>query len=379
MADNFNLRTFLSENKLTKNAKLLKEEASFNGKPVNTRSIEIEGIDTDDYPDFVDAYITYAEYEDGTPLTDQELHDFQAENYEIVGELIHDRQLYLEAKKQASSGDMAYTKKVEETLEESKLTTKERRLVEMVQDALGVAPQAVAEEVPMSEEEMVDEQPLPKYENIEKLMQEIEAGTNEAAHSYKMKRMKEIAEMLEKKCSALEEGEGADFVDAKKVKQMKKDIMTLRKHAEKLEKEYDKKFAKKQAVKESRITNNLRMLNEGEEWLDGNWNSDNYKDLIKKVENTFSTGGRGNSFTYNGKDFTISKRGERYIITSGTDWRFEALSVESAIKQAHTFANKREGVKESKLINKQTIYKMKNFDLKSQILDNDLIRNLERG
>lgn len=252
MADNFNLRTFLSENKLTKNAKLLKEEASFNGKPVNTRSIEIEGIDTDDYPDFVDAYITYAEYEDGTPLTDQELHDFQAENYEIVGELIHDRQLYLEAKKQASSGDMAYTKKVEETLEESKLTPKERRLVEMVQDALGVAPQAVAEEVPMSEEEMVDEQPLPKYENIEKLMQEIEAGTNEAAHSYKMKRMKEIAEMLEAKVGTLEEGEGADFVDAKKVKQMKKDIMTLRKHAEKLEKEYDKKFAKKEVKKEEK-------------------------------------------------------------------------------------------------------------------------------
>ena len=73
MADNFNLRTFLTENKLTKNAQLLKEEVSFNGKPVNVGSVEIDGIDTDDYPDFVDAYIAAAEYEDGTPLTDEEL------------------------------------------------------------------------------------------------------------------------------------------------------------------------------------------------------------------------------------------------------------------------------------------------------------------
>jgi hypothetical protein len=269
MADNFNLRTFLTENKLTKNAKLLKEEVSLNGKPVNMQSIEIDGIDIDDYPDFVDAYITAAEYEDGTPLSEEELQQFEEENFRLVGELIHDRQLYLEAKKQASSGDMAYTEKAEEGVNENTLTDKERRLVEMVQNALGIEKEeyhdsddlennvsndAAYEKAfdTMDESEMVDEQPLPKYENIEKLMQEIEAGTNEAAHSYKMKRMKEIAEMLEAKVGTLEEGEGADFVDAKKVKQMKKDIMTLRKHAEKLEKEYDKKFAKKEVKKEEK-------------------------------------------------------------------------------------------------------------------------------
>jgi hypothetical protein len=48
----------------------------------------------EDFPDFVDAYITYAEYEDGTPLTEEELYQFEEENYGIVGELIHDRQLY---------------------------------------------------------------------------------------------------------------------------------------------------------------------------------------------------------------------------------------------------------------------------------------------
>jgi len=73
MADNFNLRQFLTENKLTKNAQLLNEEVSLNGKPVDVRSIEIDGIDMNDYPDFVDAYIIAADYEDGTPLSDDEV------------------------------------------------------------------------------------------------------------------------------------------------------------------------------------------------------------------------------------------------------------------------------------------------------------------
>ena len=96
MADNFNLRAFLTENKLTKNAKLLSEAVTLGGKPVDISSIEIDGIDTSDYPDFVDAYITYAEYEDGTPLTEEELMKLEDENYGIVGELIFDKQLYLE-------------------------------------------------------------------------------------------------------------------------------------------------------------------------------------------------------------------------------------------------------------------------------------------
>ena len=35
-------------------------------------SIEVDGIDTTDYPDFCDAYISYAEY-DGQPMTDEQL------------------------------------------------------------------------------------------------------------------------------------------------------------------------------------------------------------------------------------------------------------------------------------------------------------------
>ena len=36
-------------------------------------NIELSGVDTKDYPDFSDAYIAYAEYANGTPLTDNEL------------------------------------------------------------------------------------------------------------------------------------------------------------------------------------------------------------------------------------------------------------------------------------------------------------------
>ena len=35
--------------------------------------IEIAGIDMNDYPDFCDSYVEYAEKADGTPLTDAEI------------------------------------------------------------------------------------------------------------------------------------------------------------------------------------------------------------------------------------------------------------------------------------------------------------------
>ena len=39
----------------------------------NLINVQVDGVDTKDYPDFVDAYISYAEYEDGTELTEDEL------------------------------------------------------------------------------------------------------------------------------------------------------------------------------------------------------------------------------------------------------------------------------------------------------------------
>jgi hypothetical protein len=52
-------------------------------KLINYKSIQIDGVDTKDYPDFCDAYVSYAEYEDGTKLTDEEcegLSEYAQEN-----------------------------------------------------------------------------------------------------------------------------------------------------------------------------------------------------------------------------------------------------------------------------------------------------------
>jgi len=40
---------------------------------IDYSSIEIDGIDERDAPDFVDSYISYAEWNDGTELTDKDL------------------------------------------------------------------------------------------------------------------------------------------------------------------------------------------------------------------------------------------------------------------------------------------------------------------
>jgi len=370
MADNFNLRQFLTENKLTKNAQLLKEEelsypfgqfgqavkdifeyhgpeeisdapdivyeqivelieefdldtmeGEFIDDAMEARLIELHqaaqtmgteefgefaynelsdgalfmGGDDDDYDDsdeddldeakYSDSYDSPASKKVSAHLSSTSLKDLDAAiaaAEEETGTKVTpvEKRVLIDQKHWMNRMDMEMERESVENKKpvmESKLTAKERKLVKLVENALGIQKE-VADQYgydPDNEEwepeddypgqtryvsrrdieegeEMVNEKPLPKYENIEKLMQEIEAGTNEAAHSYKMKRMKEIAEMLEGKVGSLEEGEGADFVDAKKVKQMKKDIMTLRKHAEKLEKEYDKKFGKKEGKKEDK-------------------------------------------------------------------------------------------------------------------------------
>ena len=53
--------------------------------------VEIDGIEHGDYPDYVDAYITEAEY-DGKPMTDEmidEINDNDQFRYEAVWDYIH--------------------------------------------------------------------------------------------------------------------------------------------------------------------------------------------------------------------------------------------------------------------------------------------------
>ena len=328
MADNFNLRSFLSENRLTTNAKLISEEqnldeASFSDSYDTPAALaayrqltsigDIFKKSAQEEAQELDAAIAAAEQETGTQVTPAEkstLHKqlrwIRTYSMEMEREGVENEEPVMEASYKVSSNskEAQHLKKgdiigsgdevisvsagaktpagrVEVTLktksgsnktslwgkttkiglkkvEESKLTAKEQALVEMVQNALGMAPQAVAEEapiaeeVPMAEDEMVQENPLPKYKNIDELMSNIEQGTNEAAHKYKMNRMKEVAEALEAKVGSLEEGENAEHIDQKVVKQMRKDILALRKAEEKLRKEFEKKFASKKETKEDK-------------------------------------------------------------------------------------------------------------------------------
>jgi len=43
-------------------------------------NVKFEGLDFNDYPDYCDAYITYAEI-DGTPLTDDEIEDLNDNSF----------------------------------------------------------------------------------------------------------------------------------------------------------------------------------------------------------------------------------------------------------------------------------------------------------
>ena len=61
-----------------------------NGKEIDMRSLEIDGVDPRDYPDFSDAYISYALFTDGTELNDQELEQLNDEHGDLVHELAYD-------------------------------------------------------------------------------------------------------------------------------------------------------------------------------------------------------------------------------------------------------------------------------------------------
>jgi hypothetical protein len=64
---------------------------TLNGRNVNVKSLEVDNVDATDYPDFSDAYISYAEWEGTTDeLTDSELEQLTQENPDIVNELAYD-------------------------------------------------------------------------------------------------------------------------------------------------------------------------------------------------------------------------------------------------------------------------------------------------
>jgi hypothetical protein len=50
------------------------------------QNIEVEGVDYKDHPDYCDAYVSYAEHLDGTPLTGDELEALNEKHPELAQE-----------------------------------------------------------------------------------------------------------------------------------------------------------------------------------------------------------------------------------------------------------------------------------------------------
>jgi hypothetical protein len=59
-------------------------------REINRASLEVENVDPRDYPDFCDAYFSYAEYADGTPLTDDELIELGDVAGDTLNEMAYD-------------------------------------------------------------------------------------------------------------------------------------------------------------------------------------------------------------------------------------------------------------------------------------------------
>ena len=60
------------------------------GRTIKIGSLEVDGIDSSDYPDFCDAFFSYAEFDDGTALTDAELEELTDRYGDVVNMMAHD-------------------------------------------------------------------------------------------------------------------------------------------------------------------------------------------------------------------------------------------------------------------------------------------------
>jgi len=62
---------------------------TINGKEVDMKSLEVDGVDTRDYPDFSDAFISAGWFTDGSKMSDDELDSFQNQHSDVAHELAH--------------------------------------------------------------------------------------------------------------------------------------------------------------------------------------------------------------------------------------------------------------------------------------------------
>jgi len=54
---------------------------------VNESTLELEGIDFNDYPDFCDAFIGYAEFNDGTVVPEEQMDELNEECADMINQM----------------------------------------------------------------------------------------------------------------------------------------------------------------------------------------------------------------------------------------------------------------------------------------------------
>lgn len=82
---------------------------TLNGRAIDPKSIEIDGVDPRDYPDFSDAYISAASYVGGGAVSEEDLPAIEDQNYGLTNDLAHGN--YLEEGEEEEfrrGGKMAY-------------------------------------------------------------------------------------------------------------------------------------------------------------------------------------------------------------------------------------------------------------------------------
>lgn len=68
----------------------MSQPIKINGKQVDVRSLQVDGVDTEDYPDFSDAYFSVGEYTDGTPMSDEELDWLNDNHRDLLHQMAHE-------------------------------------------------------------------------------------------------------------------------------------------------------------------------------------------------------------------------------------------------------------------------------------------------
>jgi len=234
-----------------------------------------------------------------------------------------------ELQSQISKLERAINSKKKETIKENTMTKRDQYLTRLVENALGIDQDYSEEDYDQDEfadkvsgaidremyregEEMTKETVIPPFNTVEELMKEIELRTKKTADKAKIEEMQNIAEAMRTKLKGLEEGEHADHLDEKKLRDLRKNIGILDKTVMKLKTIFDKNYnkddkkskptvAKKEEAPatlaegfdlrnflvENKLTTNSKMLSEGTTLKDFH-NSDEYVAIKKRLDDIFA-------------------------------------------------------------------------------------------